>query len=240
MENNNYNNFNFVSQENTAVMSKTFIANVFSWMFTALLISGATAYLLGHDEGFIRMLISETGLTGFGYFVIFSPLIFSFAINLGINRFSHIVVVLLFLAFSILMGMSLSFIFLVYNLDSIMLTFAISAAAFGIMAIAGYTTSTDLSKMGSILVIGAIAVVAISWINFMIGSDMLDFISSAVGVVVFTGLAAYKVQYLKQLGTEAAVHGGEGRKYAVWGAFGLYISFINLFLSLLRFTGGRK
>lgn len=235
------NNFNYVrSQEETATMSKTFIANVFSWMFSALLISGVTAYILGHNATFIQSLFNERGLSTFGYFVILSPLAFSFAINLGINKFSHMVIVALFLAFSIIMGMSLSMIFLIYSLDSIMLTFGVSAAAFGIMAITGYTTSTDLTKLGTYLMIGAISVVAVSWINFMIGSDTLDFIVSAVGVVVFTGLAAYKVQYLKQLGSEASLDTAEGKKYAVWGAFGLYITFINLFLSLLRFTGNRK
>ncbi len=108
------------------------------------------------------------------------------------------------------------------------------------MALAGYTTSTDLTKLGTYLVIGAVAVVAVSWINIAIGSSTLDFIASAVGVIVFTGLAAYKVQVLKQLGTEASLDMEEGKKYAVWGAFGLYITFINLFLSILRFTGGKK
>jgi uncharacterized protein len=235
------NNFNYVrSQEETASLSKTFIANVFAWMFSALIISGATAYILGHNETFIASLFGERGLSGFGYFVMLSPLAFSFAINLGINKFSHLLVVGLYLAFSILMGMSLSMIFLIYSIDSILLTFGVSAAAFGIMAITGYTTSTDLTKLGTYLIIGAVAVVAVSWINYAIGSDTLDFIVSAVGVVVFTGLAAYKVQYLKQLGAEASLDTAEGRKYAVWGAFGLYITFINLFLSLLRFTGNRR
>jgi FtsH-binding integral membrane protein len=236
------NNFNYVqSQEETAAMSRIFISKVFSWMFSALLISGVTSYMLGNNEEFIRLLFNETGgLSIFGYFLIFSPLAFSLAINLGINKFSYLVLVVLFLAFSILMGMSLSMIFLAYTLNSIMLTFGISAAAFGIMAIAGYTTSIDLTKLGTYLVMGAVAIVAVSCINIFIGSDTIDFIISAVGVVVFTGLAAYKVQFLKQLGSEASIETEAGRKYAVWGAFGLYITFINLFLSLLRFTGDRK
>jgi uncharacterized protein len=236
------NNFNYVrSEQEVGAMSKTFLASVFSWMFSALLISGATAYILGHNEEFIRMLFNETGrLSGFGYFIALSPVAFSFAINLGINKFSYMVVVVLFLAFSILMGMSLSMIFLAYSLNSIILTFGVSAGAFGIMALAGYTTSTDLTKLGTYLMIGAFAVVGISVINFIIGSDTLDFIISIVGVVVFTGLAAYQVQTLKKLGAEASLETAEGKKYAVWGAFGLYITFINLFLSLLRFTGSRK
>lgn len=235
------NNFNYVqSQEESSVMSKTFIASVFSWMFTALLISGATAYLLGHNEEFLRLMFSERGLSGFGYIVVFSPLVFSLVMNMGMQRFSYMTAVVLFLAFSIIMGMSLSMIFLIYSLNSILFTFMISAASFGIMSLMGYTTSTDLTKLGTYLIVGAVGVVAVSWLNFYVQSDTMDFVASAIGVIVFTGLAAYQVQTLKKLGAEASLETSEGRKYAVWGAFGLYITFINLFLSLLRFTGNRR
>lgn len=235
------NNFNYVqSQEESSVMSKTFIASVFSWMFTALLISGATAYLLGHNEEFLRLMFSERGLSGFGYLVVFSPLVFSLVMNMGMQRFSYMTAVVLFLAFSIIMGMSLSMIFLIYSLNSILFTFMISAASFGIMSLMGYTTSTDLTKLGTYLIVGAVGVVAVSWLNFYVQSDTMDFVASAIGVIVFTGLAAYQVQTLKKLGAEASLETAEGRKYAVWGAFGLYITFINLFLSLLRFTGNRR
>jgi FtsH-binding integral membrane protein len=235
------NNFNYVqSQEQSSVMSKTFIASVFSWMFTALLISGATAYLLGHNEEFLRLMFSERGLSGFGYLVVFSPLVFSLVMNMGMQRFSYMTAVVLFLAFSIIMGMSLSMIFLIYSLNSILFTFMISAASFGIMSLMGYTTATDLTKLGTYLIVGAVGVVAVSWLNFYVQSDTMDFVASAIGVIVFTGLAAYQVQTLKKLGAEASLETAEGRKYAVWGAFGLYITFINLFLSLLRFTGNRR
>jgi FtsH-binding integral membrane protein len=234
------NNFNYIqSEQETASMSRTFLANVFSWMFSALLISGVTAYMLGHNHDFIQTLFTERGLSGFGYFVIFSPLAFSFIFGMGMQRFSYFVIVCLFMAFSILMGMSLSMIFLAYSANSILFTFIISAGAFGTMSFLGYTTSTDLTKMGPYLIFGALGVVAVSWINFSIGSETIDFIVSSVGVVVFTGLAAYKVQMLKTMGAQASLQTEEGKKLAIWGAFSLYISFINLFLSLLRFVGRR-
>ena len=112
---------------------------------------------------------------------------------------------------------------------------------FGIMAMTGYTTKTDLTKFGSIMMMGLIGLILAMLINFFLKSAALEYIVSIIGVLIFTGLTAYDVQRLKKIGTGAAGLGGENvRKLSILGALTLYLDFINLFLFLLRFMGDRK
>jgi FtsH-binding integral membrane protein len=107
------------------------------------------------------------------------------------------------------------------------------------MAVAGYTTKTDLTKLGSILMIGLIGIIIASVINMFLGSSTMDYVISIIGVVVFTGLTAYDVQKLKRMG-EVVISGTEtAQKMALMGALSLYLDFINLFLMLLRLFGRR-
>jgi hypothetical protein len=149
---------------------------------------------------------------------------------------------LLFISFSVLMGMSLSFILLVYTAASVYKTFAVAAGMFGVMAVLGYTTKTDLTRFGSIMMMGVIGIVIAMVVNIFLKSSTMDYIISVIGVLVFTGLTAYDVQRLKRIG--AGMEGNMGdanvRKLSIMGAMTLYLDFINLFLFLLRFLGDRK
>ena len=151
MENSNW-NFNQIQQPQATEqpVAKTFIASVFSWMGIALAISAVTAYVFGNDMSYLSYLIHmETGgLTGLGYVVMFAPLGFVLLMGLGYNKLSATALSGLFLVYAVIMGMSLSFIFLMYTAGSIYSVFIASAAMFGIMALVGYTTKTDLTKMG--------------------------------------------------------------------------------------------
>jgi FtsH-binding integral membrane protein len=129
---------------------------------------------------------------------------------------------LLFLAFSVLMGMSLSFVLLVYTGASVFKTFAVTSAMFGVMAVLGYTTKTDLTKFGSILIMAVIGLVIAMVINMFMHSSMMEYIIS-VGS-----------------GIDGNVQGADVRKMSIMGALTLYLDFINLFLFLLRFLGNRK
>ncbi|MBP9160586.1 MAG: Bax inhibitor-1/YccA family protein, partial [Flavobacteriales bacterium] len=145
-----------------------------------------------------------------------------------------------FVAYSALTGASLSYIFLVYTANSIASVFFVTAALFGVMAVAGYTTKTDLTKLGSILFIGLIGVVIAMLVNMFLKSDTMGYIISVLSVVIFTGLTAYDMQRLKQVGS-AVVNGTEmAQKMALMGALSLYLDFLNLFLALLRLFGSRK
>jgi FtsH-binding integral membrane protein len=238
MENNQVNISKGFSQ---AALSKTFLSTVFTYMGLALGITGLVSYIFGTDPAYISLLVHQTGgFTGLGYVVMFAPLIFVFAMGLGFQRFSSSILLALFLVYSILMGMSISFIFLIYTAGSIYSTFFITAGTFGVMALLGYTTSTDLTKFGSILMMGLIGIVIASIVNWFLKSSMMQYVISFLGVLIFTGLTAYDVQKLKRIG-EGTEYGTEDtRKLSIMGALTLYLDFINLFLFLLRFFGNRK
>jgi FtsH-binding integral membrane protein len=209
-------------------------------MFLALTVTSVTAYMFASNPELLGLLVTPTGMSMFGYFVMFSPFLFVLAMGMGFARFSSAVITLLFAIFAVLMGMSLSFIFLVYSLGSIFTTFAITAGMFGIMAFTGYTTKTDLTKFGSLMMMALIGIVIASIVNFFLRSSGMDYLISFIGVLVFTGLTAYDVQKLKRIG-EGSVYGAEStKKLMIMGALTLYLDFINLFLFLLRFLGNRK
>lgn len=235
--------FNFAqSQEQTASMSKTFMASVFSWMFAALAITSVVAYYFGNSMELISMLINPEvgGLTMLGYIVMFAPLAFVLVMSFGFNRISYPVLLFLFLVYSAVMGMSLSFIFLAYTSGSIFSTFIAASAMFGVMAAVGYTTQTDLTKFGSIMMMGLVGIIIASLINMFMHSGTMDYIISFIGVLVFTGLTAYDVQKLKNIGAGVEFGTAATSKLVIMGALNLYMDFINLFIMLLRLFGDRK
>ncbi len=235
----------FTAQQGTqdATVARSFMTQVFGWMTLAMFVTAVTAYWFSSSESLMRSLINvETGgMTPLGWIVTLAPLGFVLLMSFGFQRLSPAVLTLLFVSFSVLMGMSLSFILLVYTAASVYKTFAITAAMFGIMSFAGYTTKTDLTKFGSIMMMGLIGLMVAMLVNFFLKSGTMDYIISVVGVLIFTGLTAYDVQRLKRIGAGAGEYGeANARKLSILGALTLYLDFINLFLFLLRFLGDRK
>jgi FtsH-binding integral membrane protein len=145
----------------------------------------------------------------------------------------------LFVAYAGLMGLSLSTIFLIYEISAIAMTFFVSAGAFAAMAVLGYTTKTDLTKFGSLLYMVFIGMFIAGIVNLFLKSDGFSFIISVLGVFVFTGLTAYQMQQLKMIAQTPGISEEERNKLSLIGGLQLYILFINLFLSLLRILGGR-
>ncbi len=220
-------------------LAKSFVSQVMTYMASALAITGVVAYWFGTNLELLQLLYTETGMSTLGWIVTFAPLGIVLIMGAAVQRMSSIGLMTLFLVFSITMGMSLSSIFFVYTMGSIATTFFITAGTFGTMAILGYTTSTDLTKMGSILYMGLIGIILAMIVNWFVGSDTMDYIISILGVLIFTGLTAYDMQKIKQIGMSVD-HGSEaGSKLALMGAVSLYLDFINLFLFLLRLFGSR-
>jgi len=243
MDNNQNLNFNIANQPGLAQpVAKTFIASVFSWMGIALGISAITAYVFGTDTSYMSYLINPAthGLSGLGYVVMLAPLGLVLLMGFGINRLSSTALISVFLIYSVLMGMSLSFIFLAYTASSIYTIFISTAGMFGLMALVGYTTKTDLTKLGSLLIMALIGIIIASVINMFVGSSGLSYIISFVAVIVFTGLTAYDVQKLKEIGSQTEGGTEATTKMSILGALTLYLDFINLFLALLRLFGNRK
>lgn len=224
----------------TTATESSFVSTVFLWMFAALGITALTAYLFASTPSLMMMMFSETGLNIFGWIVMLAPLIIVFVMSARVEKMSVQTMTMLYIVYSILMGMSLSFIFLVYTGASIMKTFAICSAMFGIMALVGYTTKTDLTKFGGILMMALIGIIVASLVNFFMHSERLEYIISFVGVLIFTGLTAYDVQKIKEIGNNGIAQGDTMAKITIFAALSLYLDFINLFLYLLRFFGKRN
>lgn len=225
-----------------ATLSRVFMTRVFSWMFLALTLSAVTAFLFAGSQTLMRSLINDEG-NGFsvlGWIVTLAPIGFVLLLSLGFNKLPAPLMMLVFIVYAILMGMSLSFIFFIYSMGSIAITFGITAGTFGIMAVAGYVTKTDLTKFGSILMMALIGIIIAMLINFFLNSSTMNYIISIAGVLVFTGLTAYDVQKLKRIGSSIANEKNLATKLSIMGALTLYLDFINLFLFLLRLLGGRK
>ncbi len=233
-------------------ISNEFFRSVYGYMFGALALSGIIAYWLGTSnmvqmadgsmlpEFFLKYFISASGgLSPLFYVVMFAPVVLGLGIQMAYRRLSLGLLMALFVVYALLMGVSLSTIFMVYAGATIATTFFISAGAFAGMAVLGYTTKTDLTKMGSLLYMGFIGIFIAGIVNMWVQSSFMGWIISLIGVVVFTGLTAYYMQQLKGISKNQELSGLDRSKLALVGGLQLYILFINLFMSLLRLTGGR-
>lgn len=238
-------NENYEMNNSAGVLSNTFVANVFLWMFAALGITALTAYMFGTTPDLMMSMFSvradgSASLNLLGWIVMLAPLIMVFVMSYGMEKMKASTMIILYIVYSILMGMSLGFIFLAYTGASIAKTFVITAGMFGLMAFLGYTTKTDLTKMGSILLMGLFGIILASVVNMFMHSESLDYIVSIIGVIIFTGLTAYDVQKIKQIGMLGIDNNETMTKISIQAALSLYLDFINLFLYLLRFFGKRN
>jgi uncharacterized protein len=174
--------------------------------------------------------------------VMFAPLVMVFIFGAMINKMSVAAAQLFFYAFAAAMGLSISFIFVIYSGISITQTFLVTAAAFAGLSLYGYTTKRDLSAMGAFLVMGLIGLIIASIVNIFIASSALQFAISAIGVLIFAGLTAWDTQKIKGEYIAHAQHGDQEwlGKAAIMGALNLYMDFINLFMFMLRFMGNRN
>lgn len=210
---------------------------VFVWMTLALAITGLTAFGVATSPSLVSMI--------FGSKVMFWGLIIAefalvFAISGAIHKLSLSTATLLFILYSVVNGATLSVIFFAFSTAVIAKTFFITAGTFGAMALVGYTTKTDLSSMGKILLMALIGLIIASVVNMFVGSSGFDLIISYVGVLIFVGLTAYDTQKIKEMCQMAPDAGESAQKLALLGALTLYLDFINLFLYLLRIFGNNK
>ena len=242
MDYNNELNFGTtMSRERELSMSQAFPAlmrKVYVWMTFALVITGVTAFGVASSPGIISAVYSNSA-------VMWGLIIAEFALVIGItaaiNRLSLTTATLMFVLYSALNGVVLSSVFLIYTASSIASVFFITAGTFAVMAFIGYTTKTDLSSMGKILLMALIGMIIASLVNvFFVKSTGFDLIISYVGVLVFVGLTAYDSQKIKQMLLTDPDAGETSQKIALLGALTLYLDFINLFIYLLRILGKRE
>jgi FtsH-binding integral membrane protein len=219
--------------------STIFLAKVFNWMAIGLGLTGIVAFFTVNSQSMLQFI--------FGNKIIFYGLMFAelgmvLYLSARIQHISSRVATGLFLTYSALNGVTLSSILLVYTAASVAATFFITAGMFGAMAVYGLVTKKDLSSLGSFMFMGLIGIVIASVVNIFLGSPMISWIVSGLGVIIFTGLTAYDVQKITRMGAAGIMDQGEAaiQKVAIMGALTLYLDFINLFLSLLQFLGNRR
>jgi uncharacterized protein len=233
---------NFTQGDQTIDMTqsstRSFMANVFSYMALAMVISGTAAWLFA-STGAIRHIISESGgLNILGWVVLLAPLGIVITMGAAFHRLSFGAITALFIGYAAITGLSLSTIFLAYDLGTIGKVFFITSGLFITMAVLGYTTKTDLTKLGSMLMMALIGLIIASLVNMFMKSSAFDYIISCIGVLIFTGLTAYDTQKLKRIGSGVEYGSAMAGKLAIMGALSLYLDFLNLFLFLLRIFGG--
>jgi FtsH-binding integral membrane protein len=224
---------------------RNYMLKIYNFMAMGLVVTGVFAFStlnfpplagLMFNIGPNGEFISTSGL---GMLISFAPLGIAIYFFMGLGRMSVNTAQTLFWVYAAVMGMSLSYLGLVYTGQSLARTFFICASVFGAMSLYGYTTKTDLTSMGSFLIMGLIGIIVVSLVNIFLRSPAIDFATSFIGIAIFMGLTAWDTQKLKTIYYNSG--GGEiGQKMAVLGAFTLYLDFINLFLYLLRFFGDRK
>lgn len=239
MEFNSFNNIAPNHEQELALQKAmpTLMQKVFVWMAMALAITGITAYTVTQSPAMLQLMFGSR-----------IPIFLCIAAEFGIviylssriSRMSLTTATVWFIVYSILTGITLAPIFLVYTGASIAKTFLITGGTFGAMALIGFTTKRDLSKMGSLLFMALIGLIISTLVNLFLKSTMFEMILSGLGVLIFTGLTAWDVQSIKKMLLESGEVSESTMKLALLGALTLYLDFINLFLYLLRFFGDRK
>lgn len=217
---------------------------VYGLMSVAMLVTGGVAWAVGTSEPLLSMLRNPaTGsMTILGWVAMFAPLAMVFAFGALINRMSAAAAQLFFYVFAAAMGLSIAWIFMAFTQTSIAQTFLVTAIAFAGLSLYGYVTKRDLSGMGTFLMMGLIGLIVAMIVNLFLGSGMLAFAISVIGLLIFAGLTAFDTQNIKNTYIEHAVSMDQEwlGKSAIMGALNLYLNFINMFMFLLQFMGSRE
>ena len=239
MNTNDFELRSFSAEEELAV-SQAFpvlMRKVYTWMALALVITGFTAYGVATSPGVLQAIYENR-------FLFWILVIAEFGLVLGvsgaINRISLTTATLMFILYSVINGVLLSYVFVVYTASSVSMVFFITAGTFAAMAFIGYTTKTDLTSMGKFLFMALIGLVIATLVNLFFKSEGMTLILSYVGVLIFVGLTAWDSQKIKQMLLQATDAGEGAQKLALLGALTLYLDFVNLFLYLLRIFGKRN
>ena len=214
----------------------TLMRKVYTWMTLALAITAGAAYYVA-KSGLVYSLFNSGLIWG----LIIAELVLVIALSAAIRKLSLTVATIMFVIYSLINGVTLSSIFMAYEIKTIGTVFLITAATFGAMAVLGYTTKKDLSGMGRFMLIALIGVIIATLVNiFLLKSAGFDLLLSYAGVLIFAGLTAYDTQKIKEMCNSFEYADASAQKLALLGALSLYLDFINLFIYLLRIFGRRN
>ena len=215
----------------------TLMRKVYVWMTLALAITGVTAFGVANSPILLQTIYSNQ----LAFWVLaLAELGIVFYTSARLNKLSLTAATFLFILFSVLNGVTMSYIFLIYTMSSIATTFFVTAGTFATMALIGYTTKKDLTRLGGILFMALIGLIIAGIVNIFMRNSMFDLIISGLGVLIFVGLTAWDSQKIKQMLMMAPDAGEASQKIALMGSLSLYLDFINMFIYLLRFFGRRE
>lgn len=229
------NNYSTIALEKKKSAQMAVFRQVYIWMSLALFITGITALIVANNNSLIYSLMSNQLLF---WGLIIGEVVMVAVLAARIHKLSLATATVMFIAYSIINGVTMSLLFLLYTSESIASTFFITAGTFGAISAYGYFTKKDLSSLGSILIMALIGILIASLVNIFLGSSTLYWIISYVGVAIFVGLTAYDTQKIKESIMNSDVN-ETAYKIALMGALELYLDFINLFIYLLRIFGDR-
>lgn len=229
---------NLIGNYASKAAQSTLLRSVYVWMTLALVITGFVSMYVAQSYQLISLIFgNRLALWG----MLIAELAVVFYLSARINSISFTKATVMFIIYSILNGATLASIFLVYTMSSIASTFFVAAGTFGVMALYGYITKSDLTRIGNICLMALIGLIIATLVSMFWQNSMLQMIITYVGVILFVGLTAYDSQKIKRLLTSDGIEvTEETQKIALLGALTLYLDFINLFLYLLRLLGDRK
>lgn len=214
-----------------------FMTQVYGWMTTALLITAVVALFTAGSETLLNLIFGNRLVF---YALLFGELGLVWYLSASIQRLSASTATAMFIVYSVLNGLTLAAIFLLYTGGSIASTFFVTAGTFGAMSAYGYFTKRDLTSWGGFLLMALIGLILASVVNIFLQNETLYWIATYAGVLIFVGLTAYDTQKIKEMNIIGNAGTDEDRKEAIMGALRLYLDFINLFLYLLRLLGRRR
>lgn len=225
------------SPEAIAEAQRSVMVRVYGWMTLGLALTAAAAFLTLTNDRLLETIVTNTWVF-IGLMVI--ELLLVLVLSARLAQLTVNGARLAFVAYSALNGVTLSFLLLIYTEQSVFQVFALTAGLFGVMALYGYVTKTDLTRWGNLLFMALLGLIVATVINLFLRNSMFDLVLSGIGVLIFVGLTAYDSQRIKQMAATVDPESAMGQKVAIIGALRLYLDFINLFLRLLRLFGKRR
>lgn len=231
------NNQIIYEEKHSYIEINRFLYTTYSWMMLGIMITALTAMVVSNSQTLLGMIYNNKILF---FALIFGELGLVMYLSASLSKISYTKAYTLFTLYSALNGLTLSYIFIVYTASSIASTFFATSLTFGVMALYGYFTKTDLTKFGNILFMGLIGMIIASLVNMFFKNSGLGMVITYFGILLFCALVAYDSQYLKKLATSVDTQDESYKKLAIFGALKLYLDFINLFLLLLRLLGNRR
>lgn len=229
---------NVYSEADRSMAFATLMKNIYLWMTLGLAMTGLTAAYVAGNPGWMQTVFETRGLL---LALLIGEVALVWILSARIMRMSFATAGIMFAIYSILNGITLSFIFLAYTMESIATTFFVTAGTFGAMTVVGFTVKKELSGMGRFLIMALIGLIIATLVNLFVASSTLSWIITYLGVIIFVGLTAYDTQKIKNMLRDYGSETNEvTMKLSLMGSLTLYLDFINLFLYLLRILGDRK